>query len=105
MRRGFLRHLDFKAWISFSISKQGPYFSIIEEDGDDKRFAGLELACEANGVAPPDNLAFAATAKSILMLIFGRKVRQKCNKVVTCLERFSFSLAYDQPGLLDEREF
>ena len=26
----------------------------IEEDGGDKSFVELELACEANGVAPPD---------------------------------------------------
>ena len=38
----------------FRVSKQGPCFTTMEEDGGDKRFVELELACEANGVAPPD---------------------------------------------------
>ena len=37
-----------------SVSKQGPCFTGIEEDGGDKRLVQLELACEADGVAPPD---------------------------------------------------
>ena len=36
----------------FRVSKHGPCFTAIEEDGGDKRFAELELACEAEGVAP-----------------------------------------------------
>ena len=40
--------------LGFRVSKQGPCFTTMEEDGGDKRFVELELACEANGVAPPD---------------------------------------------------
>ena len=36
------------------VSKQGPCFTATEEDGCDKKLVQLELACEANGVAPPD---------------------------------------------------
>ena len=44
-----------KAWILFfSVRKQGPCFTAIEEDGGDKRPAELALACEADGVALPD---------------------------------------------------
>ena len=43
-----------KAWIFvFRVGKQGPCFKVIEEDGGDRRLVELELACEANGVAPP----------------------------------------------------
>ena len=38
----------------FRVSKQGPCFTAIEEDGGDKRLVELELACEADGVAPLD---------------------------------------------------
>ena len=38
----------------FRVSKQGPCFTAMEENGGDKRLAELELACEAEGVAPPD---------------------------------------------------
>ena len=38
----------------FRVSKQGPCFTAIEENGGDKRLVKLELACEAIGVAPPD---------------------------------------------------
>ena len=38
----------------FKVSKLGPRFTAIEEDGGDKRFVQLELACEDNGAAPPD---------------------------------------------------
>ena len=31
----------------FRVSEQGPCFTGIEEDGDDKRLVELELACEA----------------------------------------------------------
>ena len=37
----------------FRVSKQGPCLTAIEAGGD-KRLAELELACEADGVAPPD---------------------------------------------------
>ena len=33
---------------------RGPCFTAIEEDGGDKRLVQLELACKADGVAPPD---------------------------------------------------
>ena len=54
MRRSSLKHLVSKAWIFlffFRVSKQGPCFTVIEEDGGDKRLVELELACEADGVA------------------------------------------------------
>ena len=38
------------------VSKQGSYLTDIKEDGDDKRLAQLELACEMDGVALPDPL-------------------------------------------------
>ena len=38
----------------FLVSKQGPCFSAVEEDGGNKRLVKLELACKAYGVAPPD---------------------------------------------------
>ena len=37
---------------SLRVSKQGPCFTAIE-DGGDKRLVEPELACEADGVAPP----------------------------------------------------
>ena len=37
---------------SFRVSKQGPRFTTIEEDGGDQRLVELELACKADGVAP-----------------------------------------------------
>ena len=37
----------------FRVSKQAPCFTAIE-DGGDKRLVELELACKADGVAPPD---------------------------------------------------
>ena len=44
-----------KAWILFfSVSKQGPCFTAVVEDGGDKRLVELELACEADRVVPPD---------------------------------------------------
>ena len=41
----------------------------IEEDGSDKRLVELELACKADGIAPPDlfSLVIAAIAEEILM--------------------------------------
>ena len=41
----------------FRVSKQGPCFTAIEEDGGDRRLVQLELACEADGVAPPDTVS------------------------------------------------
>ena len=50
----FSMHLVLKAWILlFRVSKQGPCFTAIAENGGDKRHAQLELACNADGVAPP----------------------------------------------------
>ena len=51
----FLHALGFKSLILFfGVGKQGPCFTAIEEDGGDKRLVHLELACNADGVAPPD---------------------------------------------------
>ena len=36
------------------VSKQDPYFTVLEEDGTYKRLVELELAYEADCVAPPD---------------------------------------------------
>ena len=38
----------------FRVSKQGPCFTAIDEDGSDKSLVQLELACKAYGVVPPD---------------------------------------------------
>ena len=38
----------------FRVSKQGPCFKAIEEDQSNERLVQLELACQADGVAPPD---------------------------------------------------
>ena len=55
MRRRLLGHLVSKAWILFfRVSKGGPCFIAVEEDGGDKRLAELELPCRADGVTPPD---------------------------------------------------
>ena len=44
-----------QAWILFSSEQQaGSMFTAIEEGGGDKRLVELELACKADGVAPPD---------------------------------------------------
>ena len=37
-----------------SVSKQGPCFTAIEEDGGDRRLVEIDLACKADGVALPD---------------------------------------------------
>ena len=51
----FPQALDFEGLdIIFRVSKQGPRFTAIEEDGGDKRLVKLKLACEADGVAPPE---------------------------------------------------
>ena len=51
----FPQALDFESLDPFflRVSKQGPCFTAIEENGGDKRLVQLELACEADGVAPP----------------------------------------------------
>ena len=48
-------HLFSKAWIfSFlKVSKQGPCFIAVEEDGGDKLHLELELACKADSIALP----------------------------------------------------
>ena len=51
----FPQALDFEGLDPFfRVSKQGACSTAVEEDGGDKRLVELELACEANGVAPPD---------------------------------------------------
>ena len=40
----------------FRVNKQGPYFTAIGEERGDKRLVELELACEADGAAPPDSV-------------------------------------------------
>ena len=51
----FHQALGFQSPAPFSrVSKQGLCFTAIEEDGGSKRLVELELACEADGVAPPD---------------------------------------------------
>ena len=37
----------------FRFNRQGPCFTAIEENGGDKKLVELELACEADGIAPP----------------------------------------------------
>ena len=41
----------------FAVSKQGPCFTATEEDGGDKKTLQLEVACEADGVAPLDPIS------------------------------------------------
>ena len=38
----------------FRVSKQGPCFTVVEEDGHDRRLVELELACKVDGGALPD---------------------------------------------------
>ena len=38
----------------FRVSRQGPCFTAVEEDGICRRLVQLELACRADDVAPPD---------------------------------------------------
>ena len=48
-------HLVSKAWILFfRVSKGGPCFIAVEEDGGDKRLVQLKLARTADDVLPPD---------------------------------------------------
>ena len=61
----------------FRVSKQGPCFTSIKEDGGDKRLVQLELACKADGVASPDPVqsgTIAAIAEAILMQIYAKQV-------------------------------
>ena len=37
----------------FRVSEQDPCFTAIEEDRGNKKFVELELACKADGAAPP----------------------------------------------------
>ena len=37
----------------FRVSKQGPCFTTMEEEGGDKRLVQLEFVCETDGVASP----------------------------------------------------
>ena len=47
--------LDFKSLDPFlRVSRESPCSKAMEEDGGDKRLVELELACEVDGVAPPD---------------------------------------------------
>ena len=51
----FPQALGFKSlnpFFFFSVSKQGPCFTAIEEYEGDKRLVQLELVCEADSVAP-----------------------------------------------------
>ena len=51
----FLHALGFKSLDPFfRVSRQGPCFTAIEENGGDERLVQLELACKASGVAQPD---------------------------------------------------
>ena len=43
----------------FSVSKQSPYFTAVEEDRGNKRLAQFELAGEADGVASPHPVILA----------------------------------------------
>ena len=38
----------------FRVSKHGLCLTAVEVDGGDKRLVELELACKADGIAPPD---------------------------------------------------
>ena len=40
----------------YRVSKRGPCFTAVEENGGDNRLIQLKLACEADGVAPPDSV-------------------------------------------------
>ena len=51
----FPQALGFKGLEYFlRVSKQGPHFTAIGEDGGNKRLSELELACEADGGVLPD---------------------------------------------------
>ena len=66
MRRSFLRHLVLKAWILFSVSKQGPCFKAIEEVT--REFYSLNLLAKlVFHCQVLFNLDIAVTAETILM--------------------------------------
>ena len=52
----FSQALGFQSLDPFfsGVSQQSPCFTIIEQDGGDKRLVQLELVREAYGVPPPD---------------------------------------------------
>ena len=51
----FPKALDFECLgLFFRVSKQGSCFTAIKVDGGNKTLVELELACDADGVAPPD---------------------------------------------------
>ena len=53
----FLQALGYESldlFLFFSVSKQGPCFTAMEEDGGDKRLVQLEPGTEAHGDAPRD---------------------------------------------------
>ena len=55
----FFQALGFKCLdLFFPVSKQGPCFTAIEEDGGNKRLAQIEVAWEADGVAAPDTVVW-----------------------------------------------
>ena len=59
--------LILKAWVLFfRVSKLGPCFTAIEEDGGDKRLVQLELACEADSVEPPDPVTSGQELSKVL---------------------------------------
>ena len=82
------------------LSRQGPCFTATEEDGGDKRLVQLELACETEGVGPPDSVssAHSAIAGAILMRISAKqvpslhRVAPKCRKLVTSPNYWPFML-------------
>ena len=97
----FPLHLVSKTRILFfGVSKQGPCFTATEEDGGDKSLVQLELACETEGVGPPDSVssAHSAIAGAILMRISAKqvpslhRVAPKCRKLVTSPNYWPFML-------------
>ena len=48
--------LDLNSLPFFRVSNHSPCFTATEENGGDKRLVELELVCEADGVAPPNNI-------------------------------------------------
>ena len=62
------------------VSKQGPCFTTIDEDGGDKRLVQLELVCKADGVAlsDPVSLAIAAIAEARAILMSGENTGESC---------------------------
>ena len=72
--RGF-EHMD----PFFRVSKQGPCFTAVEEDGGDKRLVRLELACKADGHHQIlFSLAIAAIADAILIQTSAEQMPHLC---------------------------